>query len=640
MFGWVLRFERRCVNLADMYIRRTSTRSNATGESYFTYRLVSSERLGGKVKQVTLLNLGRHFAVAPELWPAVCRRVSELMAGQASLLDPALPKAAAREAEHIAAQLLAQRAVVVPPAEASASTQPVASESTQGSTETASTDTQSVLVDSLELVRPRSIGVEHVGLWAMLQVGFHDLLLDCGLSGPLRAAILGVIIGRMAAPDSEAATHRWLGQQSGLGELLEVDFERMPLMTLYRASDALMKHRERIERTLFDRAQALFGFELTVTLYDLTNTYFEGTAEANPKAQHGRSKEKRSDCPLVTLGLVLDGSGFVRRSEVFEGNASEGKTLERMLKDLGAPAGALVVMDAGIASEANLTWLRDNGYRYLVVSRERARQFEANTALPIETAAGHTVHIQRVDDQEQKEVRLYCHSEQREQKEQAINQRFCDRFEAGLQKIADGLSLPRGEKRLAKLQERLGRLKEKSHGVAQHYDIELIADPAAADKAIDIRWSQQIKAGTRLSHPGVYCLRSNETHWDTEQLWRTYIMLTDLEAVFRSLKSELGLRPVYHHKEDRVDGHLFITVLAYQFVQIIRKHLQAHGIQGRWSTLRDILSVQRRVTASFRRADGRSLHVRKATRPETELAEIYQALNLNPLPGGIQKTIV
>lgn len=137
-----------------------------------------------------------------------------------------------------------------------------------------------------------------------------------------------------------------------------------------------------------------------------------------------------------------------------------------------------------------------------------------------------------------------------------------------------------------------------------------------------------------------YCLRSNQTDWNSEQLWHTYIMLTDLEAVFRSLKSELGLRPVYHHKEERVDGHLFITVLAYQFVQIIRKRLQAHGIEGRWSTLRDILGVQCRVTASFRRTDGRSLHVRKATRPETELAEIYQALNLNPLPGGIQKTIV
>lgn len=136
----------------------------------------------------------------------------------------------------------------------------------------------------------------------------------------------------------------------------------------------------------------------------------------------------------------------------------------------------------------------------------------------------------------------------------------------------------------------MDRLKEKSHGVAQHYDIELIAD-ADGEKAVALSWSQQIKSGTRLSHPGVYCLRSNETDWDSGRLWRTYIMFTDLEAVFRSLKSELGLRPVYHHKEDRVDGHLFITVLAYQFAQLIRKHLQAHGIQGRWSALREILGV-------------------------------------------------
>jgi len=280
----------------------------------------------------------------------------------------------------------------------------------------------------------------------------------------------------------------------------------------------------------------------------------------------------------------------VRRSETFEGKVSEGKTLERMLNGLGAPAGALVVMDAGIATEANLIWLREHGYRYLVVSRERARQFEAETAVPIETATGATVHIQRVDDSNNKEVRLYCYSEQREQKAQGINQRFCERFEAGLKNIADGLSKPRTEKRLDKLHERIGRLKEKSQGIGQHYDIELLPD-ASGEKAAGLRWTKQPQSGTRLTHPGVYCLRSNQCDWDSERLWRTYIMLTDLEAVFRSFKpvlsaaegSELGLRPVYHQKEIRVDGHLFITVLAYQFVQIIRKQLQEHDIQGRWT---------------------------------------------------------
>ena len=617
-----------------MYIRRTQTRSNATGEHYFTYRLVRSERSAGKVKQVTLLNLGRHFSVDQSFWPALCVRIEELMAGQASLVEVDLPKATALEAERIVEQLQLHRA---PTRSASATQAQSASKSEPEAVP--ETDVQAVDVNSLELVRPRSVGVEHIGLWAMRQVSFVELLIEVGISGPLRAAILGVIIGRMAAPGSELAAHRWLGQQSALGELLDIDFGRMPLMTLYRASDALMKYRDIIERTLFNRVHDLLGLNITVTLYDLTNTYFEGTAAANPKARHGRSKEKRSDCPLVTLGLVLDGSGFVRRSQTFEGNAAEAKTLEHMLKDLGAPNGALVVMDAGIATEANLIWLREHGYRYLVVSRERARQFEAQTAIPIETAAGSTVHIQRVDDLGNKEVRLYCHSEQRQQKEQGINQRFCERLEAGLQKIADGLSKPRAEKRLGKLQERIGRLKEQSRGAGQHYDVELLPDESG-EKAVGLCWTKQPRPGTRLTHPGIYCLRSNETGWDSEQLWRTYIMLTDLEAVFRSFKSELGLRPVYHHKEIRVDGHLFITVLAYQFVQIIRRQLQEHGIQGRWNSLRDILSVQRRVTASFQRAEGGALHIRKATRPEPELTAIYQALNLDPLPGGVQKTTV
>ena len=179
---------------------------------------------------------------------------------------------------------------------------------------------------------PAQVGVEQIGLWAMRQVEFAELLRELGLSSPIRAAILDVIIGRMAAPGSELAAYRWLGQQSGLGELLDVDFQRLPLMTLYRASDALMKYRDIIERTLFNRLHDLLGLNITVTL---TNTYFEGAAAANPKAKRGRSKQKRCDCPLVTLGLVLDGSGFVRRSETFEGNVSEGQTFRRYAQRSG-----------------------------------------------------------------------------------------------------------------------------------------------------------------------------------------------------------------------------------------------------------------------------------------------------------------
>jgi hypothetical protein len=182
----------------------------------------------------------------------------------------------------------------------------------------------------------------------MQQLGFMALLSVLGINATQITAIVGSIIARMAAP--ELAAYGWLGTKSGLGELPDVDYETMPLMSLYRASDVLWKHHTVIEQRLFERVSDLFGFSTTVTLYDLTNTYFEGEATTNGKAKRGRSKEKHKDCPLVTLGLVLDGSGFVRSSQTFVGNVAEAATLEVMLKGLNAPKGALVVMDAGIAT--------------------------------------------------------------------------------------------------------------------------------------------------------------------------------------------------------------------------------------------------------------------------------------------------
>ena len=603
-----------------MYIRRTHTSNSATGERYTTHRLVQSERVGGRVRQVTLLNLGRQFTLPQEEWPALCARLEELRSGQGALLAGAV--LVEREAQRLFARLLARQGVA-----------PATAGRTDGG------DVQAVDVDSLELSRPRSVGVESVALWAMAEVRFVELLQDLGLSGPQRALIVGAVVGRMAAPGSERATHRWLGERSGLGELLEVDFETLPLAPFYRAADLLMRHRTVIEQTVFTRVSDLFGLDWTVTLYDLTNTFFEGAAAGNPKAQRGHSKEQRNDCPLVTLGLVLDGSGFVRRSQTFDGAVTEGTTLDGMLQGLGAPRGALVVMDAGIATADNILWLRTQGYRYLVVSRERQRQFDATAATSLTTASGEALAIQRVVDTDAEEVRLYCFSACRAGKEQGISARFTQRFETALQALHEGLARPRTTKQIDKLWERIGRLKAKSHGVGQHYHIEIDAD-ATGQLATAIRWEHQPVAGTMLTHPGVYCLRTNELTWDAERLWRTYTLLTDLEAVFRSLKSELGLRPIYHRTEARVDGHLFISVLAYQCVQLIRRRLRAHGISERWSTLRDRLASQCRVTATFRRADGRTLHVRQATRAEPAQLAIIQALGSDPSPGGIQKMLV
>lgn len=601
-----------------MYIRQTKTRNSTTGEAYCTFRLVASERIGTKVRQHTLLNLGRNFSLPKEQWPRLCARIDQILCGQASFL----PEATAIEA---LAQRYAARLVV----------KGAPAPSLQ---EGAEAQYQEVDIASLELVRPRSVGVEHAGLAALSRLELPRILESAGLNGVQRAAAMGSIIGRMAAPGSELATWGWLKERSALGELLEVDFEAMPLMRLYRVSDLLVRHREAIEAALFGRIQSLFALPATVTLYDLTNTYFEGAMAANAKARRGRSKEKRSDCPLVTLGLVLDGSGFVRRSRMFEGSVAEASTLEGMLQGLAAPPGALVIMDAGIATEANIAWLLQHRYRYLVVSRERGRRFDASCAVETTTASQQTIRIQRVLSEDGTEVRLYCHSQERQEKETAMSARFTQRFEAGLTKLAEGLQKQRGEKRRDQLLQRIGRLQEKSHGIGRHYKIELTPDESGT-KALALTWERRPVDGTQLTHPGVYCLRTNELSWDEATLWRTYTMLTDLEAVFRSLKSELGLRPVYHHKEERAEGHLFITVLAYQAVQVLRQQLKAHGIHESWATLRQTLSVQQRVTATFKQRDGRTLHVRKATVAEANLQKLYDALDLSGAPGGIQKLV-
>jgi transposase len=611
----------------EVFIRRTQTRNRTSGEPYTTHRLVETSRVGASVKQTTLLNLGSHFDLPQQEWPALAKRIDELLQGQAPVVDALLSETGQALAQRYAAQLIALR----PSAATLTAAQAAAGPSEPGRY-------QEVDLDSLEMVRPRSVGVEHAALSAMRQYGLQDKLAELGLNRPQIAAAIGNIVGRMAHPGSELATHAWLQQRSALGELIGLDFDSMDLNRLYRASDALYKHREALQEHLFAQAQSILGFGPTITLYDLTNTYFEGIAAGVNKAKRGHSKEKRSDCPLVTLAMALDGSGFPRRSRVFAGNASEPATMKDMLTGLGAPSGATVVMDAGIATEANLSWLRAQGHHYVVVSKLRERQFDPALATSTQSAGQATIKIQRVLD-EQGHALLYCHSPAREQKDRAIDAAKTAGFEAVLLKLQAGLSKPRGTKDLAKIMERLGRAKQRYSRAAQHYQVEVTKDDTGTQVRA-ITWTKRIKPGSAAAHPGVYCLRTTLVELDNATLWRTYTMLTNLESVFRSLKTDLGLRPVFHQIDRRVEGHLFISVLAYHFVHTLRLQLKAKGIDDSWETLRETLATQRRVTATLQRRDGRAVHVRKATRPEPYHQTINKILALDPNPGGTHRVLI
>lgn len=605
-----------------MYIRRTSIKSRRDGQPYYTYRLVESVRSDGRVRQRTLLNLGRHFDVPREQWSALSQRIEQLMGRQSELVPSPLESQWEEMAQRYAAQVIRAKARLDEGRSAEAA------------------DYQTLDVESLDLVRPRSVAIEHVALEALRQVGLDTKLEALGFNGRQLAVAIGTLVGRMTAPGSELATYHWLQHHSGLGELIDYDFSRMHLMQLYRISDQLLKHKEALEAFLYARERTLFDFEEVITLYDLTNTYFEGTGQGNGNAALGKSKEKRSDCPLVTLALVLDGSGFPKRSEVFSGNVSEPQTLAQMVDKLAedkTSSPPTVVLDAGIATEENIAWLVEHHYRYLVVSRKHHREFNPDEAVRVKAESDLRVQVQRIINADTGEVELYCHSSQREKKEQGIAELFAKRFEDALEKLAGGLHRKGTVKRYDKVLERLGRLKEKYSRAAKYYEITVEHDPVSG-KATALHWQRHKSIDDTL--PGVYCLRTNQDQWNEATLWRTYTMLTDLEAVFRCLKSELGLRPVYHHNTDRVSGHLFISVLAYHLVHTIRFQLKACNIHLGWEGLRRELAGQDRVTVELKRADGKTLHIRKSTRPEPRQQVIYDALGVSDRPGKTEKAIV
>jgi transposase len=420
---------------------------------------------------------------------------------------------------------------------------------------------------------------------------------------------------------------------------MDTDFSKLSQDRVYKVSDMLLKEKKAIEEHLSFKERNLFNLEEKIILYDLTNTFLEGTGKYNKKAHFAKSKEKRSDCPLVTLGLVLDADGFPKRSNVFEGNVSEPKTLEGMIKDISdenTPIKPTVVLDAGIATEANIKWLKGNQYSYIVVSRKKKKDIPENVNLVTVKKDNNTfVQAALVKNEETDEIELYCHSKGKEKKEQGIKSLFQQRFEEELIKARSALSKKNGTKRYEKVIEKIGRLKERFKRVAHCYEVVVKKDPET-NKAKDINWHLK----ETENNNGLYVLRTNREELKEEQIWNVYNTLTDIEDAFRCMKSELGFRPIHHQTELRTDGHIFITVLAYHLLHSIRFKLKRQGIHLGFSTIRDRLSTQVRITTTMKRKDGKMIHIRKSSRAELFHKKIYDALNLRYQPGKTVKTIL
>lgn len=594
---------------SNMYIKKVKKKNKYSPKVFEYCYLVESIRTEKGPRQRFLLNLGK-LNLPVEEWPLLARRIEEIVRGQENFIGSS-PEIESLAVEH--AQTLIRKFE-------------------KKYEEPTVKNFTSVNLETIETERFRSIGAEHVGLIFFNRLEFSQCLKDCGFTDREIEVAALLIIGRLVNPASESGTHKWAKELSGLGELMGADFTKLSLNTLYKVDDKLIENKEIIERHLQLKERSLFALKEQILLYDLTNTFFEGSAKSNSKAKFGRSKEKRSDCRLVTLGLVIDSDGFPKTSKVFEGNIHEAATLLEMIKKLqrqSETADPTVVIDAGIATDDNLKLLRQHNIHYICVSRKKVELPDDDELLVIRQDKNNTVKAKAIKKGD--ETFIYCQSLLKAKKEQSIQSRFEQNFEEGLKAIKVSLSKKGGTKNYQKVCERLGRLKEKYSRIAQYYDITI---EQKKSKATEIKWSYNKKEQSDRNHNGSYFLRTDRQDLGAKKIWQIYVMLTDLEAAFRSLKSEMGLRPIFHQKEERCDSHLFITVLAYHLLQCARTRLKQVDINYSWAMIRKLLASHGRVTVALESEIGEMHRVRLCTKPDNFQRRIYSALGIAQIPRG------
>jgi len=614
-----------------MFIREIKKKNKGYDTIFISHRLMESYRTERGPRQRTILQLGK-LDLPKAHWKLLADRIEALVYRQTSCV-PA-PEQVEQLAHHYANTIIHNGFLGT---------------ASQDVVKSAPPTFESVDLSSLENTQCRTIGAEYVGWWMVRSLGLDQLFRQLGWSASQSQVAILAIVGRLVHPGSERQTRAWAQHLSGLDEFLGTDFRHLSHNALYRVADLLLKHKRAIEEHLHRSERDLFSLQERIILYDLSNTYFEGSASGNPKAKRGRSKDKRKDRPLITLGLVIDELGFPKTSTILKGNISEPDTLLEMLTSLqrntakgaacpGGPefsslqSAVTVVLDAGIASEANLKLLRARGYDYVCVARNQPidlSEVNVDELMTIKQDTKNKVEVSLFKTED--EHILYCKSLAKGRKEAGIRSLLQTRFEQGLEQIGAALSKKGGTKRYEKVVLRVGRLKEKYASIAQYYRIEVRQEDG---KATSITWTfeKTDKAEQRFS--GSYFLRTTRRDLDESGLWSLYIMLTNVEDAFRTLKSELNLRPIYHRKESRTDAHLFITVIAYHVLNSIRIKLSRQGLSQRWGSIRERLSSHVRMTTSLTTQEGQRIYIRNSSVPEPFHRTIYTALGLNhsPLP--------
>jgi Transposase DDE domain len=598
-----------------MYFKITS-RYNILTSAYEPYcRLVESYRNSeGRVCHKTIIQVGFMPDASPEQMNIIQKQLTLRAEGKISLFEESDPLVM-QYIERLWKRIIDEKRLDLP-------------ESVLAKKE------KMLYESSIEHKLVRELGAEWLSLQALEELQLPTFLQTLGWDEHKIQLTLTQIISRAVYPASELKTSKWMVENSAVCDITHYPKEKITKDKLYKNALELYKIKDKLEQHLSTRTNELFDLQDKIILYDLTNTYFEGRKVNSKLAQYGRSKEKRNDAKIIVLALVINQEGFLKYSNVFEGNTCDSKALPDMVEKLRLSTSAVskkavVVMDAGIATEDNLKILEEKGYYYLCVSRSKLKDYkivEGAVEHHIQTQSKQVLTLTRVENASNTDYYVKLTSLGKVLKETGMKEQFEKRFEEELQKISQGLEKKHTVKKLHIINRRIGRQQEKYPSVSQYYSIEIASDDKTGN-ATKLTWKKDTEKYAQIEGKlGVYFIRTNMPVEHETTLWTIYNTIREVESTFRTLKTDLDLRPIYHKNDDATLAHLHLGLLGYWLVNTIRYKLKKGGINHDWNEIVRIGNTQKLVTTSAINGLDQQVTIIKASKPEEKLNRIYNIL--------------
>src|SRR6516162_2246799 len=493
-----------------------------------------------------------------------------------------------------------------------------------------------VRLKGIRVERSRVFGDVYLALALWRGIGLEELcerLFPAGQERVSWAKMAAVLVAaRFCEPSSELHIAEDWYRRTALCDLLQLGDEEVNKDRLYRGLDRLLVHKVALEAHLSQRCGELFAIHNEVLLYDVTSTYFEGLAEANPQAKRGYSRDHRPDCKQVCIALVVTFDGFPLGYEVFAGNTDDSRTLQTIVATMEARHGVLGrvwITDRGMASTKNLAWLRDTGRRYIIgAPKSELKKFATELAAAEGWRAVHEgVEVKLARHPETDETVILCRSADRRSKERAMHDKFSRRIEAGLERLAARIA--RSKKRLdpAPLNRQIGRILQQNQRAAARFAIVLEPDSCPAGFCLRMTHDAAFDDWAALSE-GAYLLRSNITDWSDQQLWKAYIQLTQAEAAFRIHKDQLKVRPIWHQREDRVQAHILVCFLAFVLWKSLEMWQQRAGLGNSPRTILEELARIQSHDVVLPTATHGQIRLRCVTQPDPAQAALLDRLGI------------